>query len=211
MTDFAMRDPDERVFCLSGLELGAAIFNGPDKDGWAAIIDAGLPELLARSFQSVAHLTAVLEKLQHSLPRQSVLPRGLDELETEYVRLFIAGAGGVVAPLYASCHQGDAPQVMGKSAQSMQSRLIEAGLAVDTDSNEPPDHLSIELEYLYNRLGRAWLDDDSTLESEARAFARGEMLPWVRRFRDTLAGGTPHPAYLHSADFVVALLGAIGG
>lgn len=211
MTDFAITDTDERVFFLSGVELATVIFRGPDAVGWSGIIETGLPELLSRAPRSAAHLTAILHKLQQSLPEASILPRGLEALETEYVRLFIAGAGGVVAPLYESCHQDGAPRVMGDSALVMQNRLVEAGLAVSTESNDPPDHLAIELEYLYHRLGRAWIDDEADQEDEARSFARQEMLPWLRRFRQALAGGEPHPVYLHAADFTVALVETIGG
>ncbi len=208
MSEFIISGTHKRVFLLNNLELAAAIFRGPDVEGWQGIINTGLPQLLSQSSQQPAHLTETLEKLQGSLSPET--PALLTELETEYVRLFVAGPGGVVAPLYESCHLGEAPRIMGDSALSMHSRLTGAGLEISLDSNEPPDHLSIELEYLYHRLATAWSDNSPETEYLAREFARCDMLPWLRRFRQTLAKGEPHHAYLHTIDLTIAVLEDLG-
>ncbi len=210
MSEFLITDTDQRIASLNVIELLATIFRGPDSDGWAAILDVGVPELLAHAPEKLAHLTDSLHNLQDSRPDPSEIA-SLTVLETEYVRLFIAASGGVTAPLYESCHLGEAPRIMGDSAVSMRSRLGECGLEVALDSNEPPDHISIELEYLYHLLATAWADDDPALEAKGREFARLEMLPWVRRFRDALSQSEPHPVYLHAADLAVMILTEIGG
>jgi len=211
MSDFNISDTDERVFLLNNLELLTAIFRGPDSEGWTAIISTGLPELMARSTHGGADLTHSLNNLQEALPTSSKIPDGLSDLETEYVRLFVAGRGGIVAPLYESCHLGDAPRIMGDAALSMQSRLNECGLEVSLESNEPPDHLSLELEYIYHLLVTGWSDNKPELENKAQEFAKLEMLPWLRRFRDALNNGEPHPAYSTSADLAIDVLKMISG
>ncbi len=208
MSGFTITNSDERVFTLNVIELLAAIFRGPNADGWNAIFTAGLPELLTHAPEEPGHLTHSLLDLQDSRPERS--ESSMNVLETEYVRLFVAGRGGVVAPLYESCHLGDAPRIMGDSALSMRSRLNAAGLEISLDSNEPPDHLSLELEYLYHQLSTAWTTNDPSIEAKAREFARCDMLPWITRFSETLAQGNPHPVYLNATKLTEAILQQVG-
>ena len=209
MADFTFTDTDERVFILNNIELVSAIFHGPQAEEWLAIFDSGIPQLLEHSPQKDDHLTDSLVQLQDSRPLLSEITKDA-LLETEYVRLFIAAGGGVAAPLYESCHLGDAPRIMGDSALAMQSRLGKAGLEVSLKSNEPADHLSIELEYLYHQLATAWSDDQPQMESEAREFARTNMLPWILRFREALVGGNPPATYLAATDHLIATLRYLG-
>ena len=95
---------------------------------------------------------------------------------------------------------------MGQSALDMRDRLAASGLAVDLASNEPPDHLSIELEYLYHLLATGWSENDPSLAAQGVEFAETVMLPWVRRFRDALAKADPHPVFLAVADIALAAL-----
>jgi len=207
MSDFIFSDADERVFLLNNIELLSAIFRGPDSDAWAAIIETGLPELSAHAPKQAGDITRSLQKLQDSLPAST----GISDLETEYVRLFVAGRGGIVAPLYESCHLGDSSQVMGTAALAMQSRLKDCGLEVSLDSNEPPDHIALELEYLYHLLVTGWSEENPELEAKARTFVSQIMLPWVRRFCAALHQGTPHPTYSFSADHAVTVLERVSG
>ncbi len=209
MSELTIADTRQQVFLLNLIELAATIFRGPDSSAWSGIIATGLPQLLQQAPQDAPHLSEALEKLQSALPNPHESGDPLTLLETEYVRLFIASRGGVIAPPYESCHMAEAPRIMGDAALSMRSRLGKCGLEIALDSNEPPDHLAIELEYLYHLLATAWTDNNPAQETKARAFARLEMLPWVRRFRQALVKGEPHSAYLASADLAVAALEAV--
>lgn len=211
MADCIITNTEVRLFLLNSIELAAAIFRGPNTQDWEAIRDSGIPQLLSQAPDEPEQLTATLEKLQDSIPTRSEISSELEILETEYVRLFVSAGGGIIAPLYESCHLSDAPRIMGDSALSMQSRLNECDLEVSLDSNEPPDHLSLELEYLYHLLATAWTDNNSGLETKARDFARHEMLPWVKRFHESLVSGTPHPVYDHAARLAEEVLQRIGG
>lgn len=202
-------DHDERLHILNVIELLAAIFRGPDSSGWTMLSEKAVPELAAQPSKTTGHLTAHIEKLQAVILPMTDCPEIIDDVLSEYVRLFVAGRGGVVAPPYESCYQGDRPAVMGDAALAMQQRLNEAGLEVDLPSNEPPDHLSLELEYLYHLLVRGWAEDRADLEAQGRAFA-GDMLSWVRLFDAQLAEGVPHPVFRAAAGCTVALLETIG-
>ena len=195
---------DARIFALNSIELLAAIFRGPDAEQWAALSKTGMPELLAQS-DSSSELAALNTALTNSLST----PEGISQLETEYVRLFIAAGGGIAAPLYQSCHQGE-NHVMGDSALAMRDRLDQAGLEVALDSNEPPDHISIQLEYLYHLLASAWSGETPPLEAEGRAFAAQTMLPWATLFCDALAKADASTVYACAGKLTVATLTDLG-
>jgi len=202
----------ERIFLLNIIELAVAVFRGPGPDGWAAIVGSGLPELLAAAPPTAPDLTVSLGKLQDSLPGRSGIAAALPDLESEFVRLFVAGGGGVPVPPYESCHQegssGSRGRTMGASALRMRDRLAAAGLAVSLDSNEPPDHLSIELEYLFHLLSTGWAGEDPAAAAEGVSFAAA-MTPWVRRFLAGLQGAEAHPAFIRTAETLVGALGRI--
>ena len=68
----------------------------------------------------------------------------------------------------------------------MKERFESKGLSLGDHIHEPPDHLSIELEYLYFLLEKGWSDDDAALMDEALTFAGEIMLPWVVKFQQRL-------------------------
>lgn len=195
---------DTKIHLLNCLELCVAIFRGPDSETWSDLASNGVPHLLdavqgfsGPTVDPLRGLAAALEGAP-----------GHEELESEYVRLFIAGPGGIPAPLYESCHLDDRPRTMGEPALAMRDRLDAAGLEVSLDSNEPPDHLTIELEYLFTLLAEGWSSRPETA-AQGADFAGQVMLPWVRRFRDALAGADPHPVFGCAADLCVGTLEAI--
>ena len=113
-------------------------------------------------------------------------------LEQSYVRLFINSLDGIAAPLYASCFEpgraaGEDAPLMGPPAVMMKERFDSKGLSLGDHIHEPPDHLSIELEYLYFLLDKGWSDGDTALIDEAVSFAGETMLPWVTRFQERIA------------------------
>ena len=134
-------------------------------------------------------------------------------LEQAYVRLFINSRDGIVAPLYASCYEaggGDAP-LMGPPAVLMKERFESKGLSLGDHINEPPDHLAIELEYLYFLLKGGWSDDDAALKDEAVSFAAEIMLPWVIKFQERLvAVETEGRYYQLTTAILFAILRFIG-
>ena len=112
-------------------------------------------------------------------------------LEQSYVRLFINSRDGITAPLYASCYEagstaGEDAALMGLPAVLMKERFESKGLSLGNHIHEPPDHLAIELEYLYFLLASGWADDKAALRDEAVSFAADVLLPWVIKFEERL-------------------------
>ncbi|WP_419786307.1 TorD/DmsD family molecular chaperone [Pseudodesulfovibrio sp.] len=202
MPDSVVAETRSRIFVLNCLECVAAIFRGPDADAWVRLIEEGLPELIARDPAVFPNVTRALRKLQSALLPDAI--PDLTLLETEFVRLFIAGRGGTVAPPYESCHQPHtAPRTMAEPAQNMRRLLDAAGLA--PDSNEPPDHLALELEFLYHLLATSWSQNQPDLEQQARSFAAKTLTDWLPRFIVALDKGNAHPVYIAAAELAGAV------
>lgn len=131
-------------------------------------------------------------------------------LEEGYVRLFISAKGGITAPLYESCYEFEGAPLMGRAAIEMKERFEAKGLSVTDTIQQPPDHLSIELEYLYFLLDKGWRDKDGALVAEGSAFAADTMLPWVSKLRERLASEKQCLFYPHMVSILEAILRTIG-
>jgi TorA-specific chaperone len=131
-------------------------------------------------------------------------------LEEGYVRLFMSAKGGITAPLYESCYEFEGAPLMGRAAAEMKERFKTKNLSVADTIQEPPDHLSIELEYLYFLLDKGWREEDDALVTEAAEFASDTMLPWVSELSEKLASEEKCQYYPIMAAIVVEILNFIG-
>jgi len=133
----------------------------------------------------------VFTEIQTLLNHYSTAQALFDGLEEEYVRLFISDRQGLQAPLYASCYvaaePGERAPLMGEPALAMQARFRSQGLSLADEVGEPPDHLAIELEYLYFLLEKGWSENGKVLLEEASSIGSEIMLPWVRQLQQRLA------------------------
>jgi DMSO reductase family type II enzyme chaperone len=130
-------------------------------------------------------------------------PDGLDaerlysSLKAEYTRLFI-GPGHVPVPPYESVHRQDAPEferglVMGRSTVDARRRYAEAGLQLSSDFTDLPDHIAVELEFMYflcTKEAEAWQAQDSQTALRRRAaqcaFLSQHLGKWVPVFCDAI-------------------------
>ena len=210
-------DKTNQTTLLEGVALLSRFYWGPTDDGSRGILEGNY----LRPFED---LKLVLNYkppgFLDELKSISTSFAGEDEifqyLEQAYVRLFINSREGVTAPLYASCYEAgggpgaDAP-LMGPPAVLMKERFESKGLSLGDHIHEPPDHLSIELEYLYFLLKRGWSDDDAALKDEAVSFAGEIMLPWVIKFQERLvAVETEGRFYQLTTTILCAILRFIG-
>lgn len=143
---------DARRTLLWGLEAVAWVFRGADGGRWSQVRTDCLPKLTGTLlFLESRRLIdgALLDLADQVLAladkqSPSMTP---ENLEAEYVRLFVNHRGGAGVPLSQSCYTGEG-LMMGEPAVAMQSRLDRAGLKVDASLGMPPDHIAIELAYL---------------------------------------------------------------
>jgi TorA maturation chaperone TorD len=209
MTSLSAVGQNERETLLDGLTLLARVFWGPET--------VLCQELCGAAQDILSQLISLLSPPGPAAARDlNGLLSGYDDpaelcaqLDPAYVRLFVSDQGGVVAPLYHSCYQGEG-LLMGPPAQEMARRLEAAGLGLEEESAEPPDHLAVELEYLILLLEDGWSHDDPALLIEAGEFAGNFMLPWAEGFLARLAGESDLRFYPLAAELLTALLARLG-
>jgi len=203
---------DQRLALLGLVKISCDLFWGPEQERCR--------EMLADDFfrpLDTAGATLVTEPPDAPAALKALVKSHVDSkalfnsLEEAYVTLFVSARGGISAPLYQSCYDGnDGPQgagsIMGAAAVKMQQRLAALGLALDHNSNEPPDHLAIELEYLYFLLQKGWIDKSPEALSEAAVFAKTELLEWVPRFEARLRLAAPNSFYALTAAILAGAL-----
>ena len=162
----------------------------------------------SRNFGALTEIKSVLKKFRSA-------EAFFHHLEEAYVRLFISDRKGVTAPLYASCYanltSGETGLLMGAPAIDMKNRFETKGLSLSNEIHEPPDHISIELEYLYFLLAKGWSGGNEDLIKEASTFAADVMLPWVSKFQARLAAEKECRFYPLMASILTAILEIIAG
>jgi len=188
---------------LEGIDTLCRIFWGPD----AQLCDAMVRDDLFRPLGALAvsSLPGTLDQMRSFLAPYTDPASLCRDLEPAYIRLFISSREGVTAPLYQSCYEFENAPLMGPPALEMEKRFQSKGLSLDKHLHEPPDHISVELEYLYFLLHRGWDRKDGTLLAEAVSFA-DVMLSWINRLREKLAGETRCLFYPLAVSLLVSIL-----
>ncbi|MEF8798655.1 MAG: molecular chaperone TorD family protein [Candidatus Bipolaricaulota bacterium] len=102
------------------------------------------------------------------------------KLETDYVSLFIAEVGGASVQPYGSYYIDGS--IMGASTDQVVNRYSEAGFIKDQDYTDLPDHIAVELEYLF-KLHQ--MDGTERYHRHVQFF--DELVkPWLGEFTDAV-------------------------
>ena len=111
-----------------------------------------------------------------------------EPLEVDYARLFV-GPYHLLAPPYGSVYLDGARQVMGDSTLDVIKNYREAGIDVNEEFTEPPDHIAAELEFIYFLIMKALesvADSDFRgavkLSGRQRFFLERHLAAWVDEF-----------------------------
>jgi len=195
---------------LEGVEIMCRVFWGPDLESCRHMIEGNFFEFFEIILtKKEAKSSVILDNIDSIINRFDTHQSLFHHLNECYVRLFVNNKEGITAPLYQSCYEFENAPMMGKSAVKMNKRFKSKGLSLAKDMNEPPDHLAIELEYLYFLLENGWTNKDNELVAEAVTFAGESILPWVIQLRNLLKNETICPFYPLSATLLVDILSFI--
>jgi putative dimethyl sulfoxide reductase chaperone len=122
-------------------------------------------------------------------------------LSVAYTRLFL-GPPEMLAPPYASFYLDQGGRLMGPSSIEMMKYYKRAGLRIDDDFNDMPDHVAVALEFLYYLLFReltAEIENDqeekTKLENTRISFWNSYIVSWVPRFCHLIVTADEHPFY----------------
>lgn len=201
----------EQTILLDGLKIMGQTFWGPSleactemvKEQYLGRLQSLKSILTGRAFDSLEQVVSTIK----SFADGDSLYQHLEEC---YVRLFISAKGGIVAPLYESCYEFEGAPLMGKAATEMKERFETKELSVADTIQEPPDHISIELEYLYFLLNEGWRDRDNGLIVEASNFVTQKMLSWVSKFESSLSAEKECSFYHLTTTILIGILKSIG-
>lgn len=132
----------------------------------------------------------------------------VNELIWEYTRLFI-GPYHLSCPPYESVYRDSKQIVMSQHATGVWKYYDRAGLTMSSDLVEPPDHISLELEFISNLLSRAIRlkakrDYYLSLKDE---FLSEHVLRWVPQFCGDVKSHAKLDYYYGLADLCLSYLG----
>ena len=184
------------------IQIMCQVFWGPDLESCHQMIEGNffrpLETLLAepgvKSSIALDNINSIINKFDTD---QSLF----DHLNECYVRLFVNSKEGITAPLYQSCYEYENAPMMGESAIKMMDRFKSKGLSMENRLHEPPDHIAVELEYLF-----FLLQEDGVDQNEINAFAGKTMLPWVKMFNHRLKPETDECRFYFSASEILIQL-----
>lgn len=135
-----------------------------------------------------AHFHPVKELERHEKESYRL---GLESFQAEYVRLFVNSREGVPAPPHASFYTEGT--LFGRAAQEALSHYERFRITPDASGNEPPDHISYELEFLsflcameQESLDQGRQEDADGLRKAQADFLRNLLIPWANRFCDRI-------------------------
>ena len=127
-----------------------------------------------------------------------------EQLSIDHAALFVGPFELLAAP-YGSVYTEDTRQVMGRSTIDVLSFYEVAGLSVDI--KEPPDHIAIELEFMYYLCSKEATAASDNLSEDAYRLRRQQtdfyfnaLKPWAGKFCEAIRLGTENGFYINVAD-----------
>lgn len=127
-----------------------------------------------------------------------------EKLSIDHAALFVGPFELIAAP-YGSVYIEKKRLVMGKSTLNAAHYYQEAGLSVDIQ--EPPDHIVIELEFMYylcskeaGAVSAGLVDEVNRFKNIQARFFHEVMHPWVPEFCQAITAGTDNLFYIHLSE-----------
>lgn len=157
--------------------------------------------MLAAAAALSAGLAAGAARLGEAFGAQEV-----QDLLVDYTRLFLGPPTPLAGP-YGSLWLGEGSRMVDESTLALEELYREAGFEVDQDLSEPPDHIALELEFLYlltfkcNEAARGGSTEAIagwTLLRES--FLREHLGAWVGRFAQAVKANAASAFYRELAD-----------
>ena len=129
----------------------------------------------------------------------------IEPLRIDYARLFV-GPFELLAPPYGSVYLEGARQVMGGSTIDAKNRYQAAGLNMSSSVKEAPDHIAIELEFMYylifkeiESLEQADLESAMNYLEKQKDFLKTHLGRWVSKFAAKVEENARADFYKHLA------------
>lgn len=137
---------------------------------------------------------------------ESFLQYSEEELTIEYAKLFV-GPYELKAPPYGSVYLDPGRRVWGESTIEVVAMYKDAGLSIADDFKELPDHIVLELEFMFFLIYQEWkatersqLNKALALRKTREQFLNRFLKPWIPSFCSKIKENTESPFYNALAD-----------
>ncbi len=165
-----------------------ALFMYPDAERFRELV--GVARVLARDKTfAVFPFFQPWQRLTRFLTRQNGGPP-LDQIEQEYVRIFLANSAGVPCPPFESYWSDPGGQAAAWVPLQLRREYAEVGLVPSPAVSQVPDHVTVELEFmafLCAREAEAWARKDVGLGLETLRREHGFLGKHLGRWFPTFA------------------------
>jgi len=184
----------------------SACFYQPQKEAFIQEeLFKNLVGLLGQTSLDAAAHAAVMEK--------AFLKYSEEDLLVAYAKLFV-GPNELLAPPYGSVYLDGEKTVMGDSTMEVIKMYEEQGLSMDGEFRNLPDHVTVELEFMYylifkevEALEKSQWDAALDLIKTQEFFLDNFLQRWVNPFCDKIKQGTDNEFYTSLADCVSVFIG----
>ncbi|MBC8263890.1 MAG: molecular chaperone TorD family protein [Anaerolineales bacterium] len=116
----------------------------------------------------------------------------IEQLSIDYSKLFL-GPFGLLAPPYGSVYLERERRIMGDSTMDARNRYREVGLGISGSLKEAPDHIAIELEFMYylifkeiESIEKSDFENAMDYLRKQRGFLEDHLGAWVSEFADNV-------------------------
>lgn len=147
------------------------------------------------TFQSVAELELALNGVAPEAAAIAAKMKtftDLEQLKIDFSNLFV-GPFKLLAPPYGSIYLEGKREVMGVSTVDARKRYAAAGLDFSEDVKEAPDHIAIELEFMYylifneiEAIARANTESVINYLEKQNTFLEWHLGRWVAKFANNI-------------------------
>jgi TorA maturation chaperone TorD len=183
----------------------SACFYQPDK---SLFVQENLLRNLAEALKRVCPPASVFaEEIERAIAKYTN-----EELLVYYAKLFV-GPNELIAPPYGSIYLDKERKVMGDSTIKTMELYREAGLAISDDFKELPDHIAVELEFMYylvfketEALEKSDIDTAHKFIKMQQEFLNSFLGLWINNFCERIENGTDNEFYRALARCVSAFI-----
>lgn len=135
---------------------------------------------------NLKYFTDFFEEYGSEVPE---LPDRIEDMQVEYVRLFVSNKYGVPASLYASVYIGNDGLLYSEELLVLRKLMSDTGFELREDQKDLEDNISIILEYMSLMIGRLNVDGITALKGFIYANYRF-ILPMVEKFASKVMENT---------------------
>ncbi len=198
---------DQKALILETIDLMSRLFWGVDSQFSRTLWDGGLTGFFSELNALLnGDIAPQIKAIKRSIERFDSADDLHSDLNTSYVTLFVNAKEGLQVPLYESSYLPGGSGLMGAASITMKELYARQGLSLAESHNEPADHLSVELEYLYFVLQKGWEEGDEASLAEASRFVNNVLQSWFREFEKRLSKADSHSIYAPFAGILKSVL-----